>query len=160
MLRELAPAFGFESGAPRETGSRGRKLSGIALDAVRRKFSPEFVNRIDAVVTYQPLGREELAAILDQHIEELQRHILSRLGPRGFELRVEDGCRRELLRLGTSLESGARELKRAIHRRLLQPLAVMLSRGDLEPGSRVTVSYDEAQGDLHFSTGNAATAAA
>jgi len=160
MLRELAPAFGFESGALRETASRGRKLSGIGLDAVRRKFSPEFVNRIDAVVTYQPLGGEELAAILDQQIEELKRHILSRLGQRSFELRVEGECRRELLRLGTSLECGARELKRTIHRRLLQPLAVMLSRGDIEPGARVTVSYDAARGDLHFSTGNAAKAAA
>jgi ATP-dependent Clp protease ATP-binding subunit ClpA len=160
MLRELTPTFGFESSVPRETSGRGHKLSGIAMDAMRKKFSPEFVNRIDAVVTYQPLGGEELARILDQHLEELQHHIMSRLGPRGFELRVEQGCRRQLLREGTSLEYGARELKRTIHRRLTQPLAAMLSRGEIEGGSRVSVNYDEPLDEFSFRAEKATFAAA
>jgi len=160
MLRELAPSFGFESGVAKEHADRGRKLSSIGLEAVRKQFSPEFVNRIDTVVTYQPLGSQEMAAILDQHLEELQRHIVTRLGPRGFELTVEEECRRQLLRQGTSLEYGARELKRTIHRRLTQPLAVMLSRGEIEAGSRVSVAYDEPLDDFRFRTDKAACAAA
>lgn len=160
MLRELSPSFGFESSMPRETGDRGRKLGAIALDAMRKKFSPEFVNRIDAVVTYQPLGGEELAAILDQHLDELQRHITARLGPCGFELSVEDECRRQLLRQGTSVEYGARELKRTIHRRLTQPLAVMISRGEIEAGARVSVHYDEPLDEFRFRTGNVSACAA
>jgi ATP-dependent Clp protease ATP-binding subunit ClpA len=160
MLRELSPSFGFESGVPRETGDRSRQLGRIAQDAVRKNFSPEFVNRIDAVVTYQPLGGEELAAILDQHLDELQRHIVARLGQRGFELRVDDECRRQLLRQGTSLEYGARELKRTIHRRLTQPLAVMLSRGEIEAGACVSVQYDEPLDEFRFRTGKASACAA
>jgi ATP-dependent Clp protease ATP-binding subunit ClpA len=160
MLRELTPTFGFESGVPRETAGRGRKLDRIALDAMRGKFSPEFVNRVDTVVTYQPLGVEELSTILDQHLDELQHHIVSRLGARGFELHVEDDCRRQLLHLGTSMEYGARELKRVIHRRLTQPLAVMISRGEIEAGARVSVHYDEPLDDFRFRTEKVSAAAA
>ena len=160
MVRELAPSFGFESGVPRETSERGRKLNAIALDAMRKQFSPEFVNRIDNVVTYQPLGDAELAAILDQSLDELQRHIMARLGPCGFELTVEDECRRQLLRQGTSIAYGARELKRTIHRRLTQPLAVMISRGEIEPGARVSVHYDEPLDDFRFRTGKVSASAA
>jgi ATP-dependent Clp protease ATP-binding subunit ClpA len=160
MLRELTPTFGFESSVPRDTGGRGQKLSGIALDAMRKQFSPEFVNRIDAVVTYRPLGDEELSSILNQHLAELQQHIMSRLGQRGFELQVDQECRRQLLRQGTSLEYGARELKRVIHRRLTQPLAVMLTRGEIEGGSRVLVNYDEPLDEFSFRAEKAAFAAA
>ncbi len=61
MSRELHPEFGFESGVPREGVECGDKLERIGKTAVRKKFSPEFINRIDAVVTYQPLD----AAALD-----------------------------------------------------------------------------------------------
>jgi ATP-dependent Clp protease ATP-binding subunit ClpA len=160
MVRELAPSFGFESGVPRETSERGRKLNAIALEAMRKQFSPEFVNRIDSVVTYQPLGGAELAAILDQQLDELQRHILARLGPCGFELTVEDECRRQLLSQGTSVAYGARELKRTIHRRLTQPLAVMISRGEIEPGARVAMYYDSLLDGFCFRTGKASASAA
>src|SRR5581483_6167053 len=68
MGRELRPGFGFEALAPRSQ-ERASKLEAIGLNAVRRKFSPEFINRLDAVITYKPLSAEALAQILDQQLE-------------------------------------------------------------------------------------------
>src|SRR5277367_5476676 len=69
MLREINPDFGFQSGqgATERTDLTG-KLQSIGLVAVRKRFSPEFVNRIDCIITYQPLSPEALSAILDHHI--------------------------------------------------------------------------------------------
>ena len=68
MMKEIRPDFGFQSALVRGRSDVTAKLEGIALAAVRKRFSPEFINRIDAVVTYQPLDDESLAAILDQHL--------------------------------------------------------------------------------------------
>ncbi len=65
---------------------------------MRERFSPEFVNRIDVVVTYQPLDAEAMARILDHHIEELQRHVHTRLADRSFEIEVTPAARSVLLR--------------------------------------------------------------
>ena len=139
MMKEMHPEIGFQIGTPRERTDLTSKLENIALAAVRKRFSPEFVNRIDAVVTYQPLDAEALGAILDQHIDELQRHVNSRLGARGFALDVSPESRQLLLRKGTSDEYGARELKRTLHRHLTQPLATLVARGQVEPGANLHV---------------------
>src|ERR1700691_1721242 len=76
MLREINPDFGFQSGQGiNERGDLTGKLQNIGLVAVRKRFSPEFVNRIDAIITYQPLSPEALSAILDHHITDLQNHV-------------------------------------------------------------------------------------
>ena len=137
MSRELRPEFGFETVLPRTAVDWGDKLERIGKAAVRKKFSPEFVNRIDAMVTYQPLDAAALAAILDQQIDDLQEHIERRLGERAFRIEVPARSRQFLLDTGTSAEYGARELKRTLHRQLIQPLASMVVGGEIEPGDRV-----------------------
>jgi ATP-dependent Clp protease ATP-binding subunit ClpA len=137
MNKELHPDFGFEPMVPRDRRGAMRKLSSIGMGEVRRKFSPEFVNRIDAVITYRPLEADSLAAILDQQIAGLEQHIQKRLEERAFHVEVSGGARALLLRKGTSLEYGARELKRTILRMLTQPLAAMVECGQVEPGSTV-----------------------
>ena len=84
--------------------------------SVRKRFSPEFVNRIDCIITYQPLTAESLSTILDQQITDLQNHVNTRLGTRSFTLEVPFEARQFLLSKGTSAEYGARELNRTIHR--------------------------------------------
>ena len=84
--------------------------------AVRKKFSPEFVNRIDHVITYQPLDAESFAAITDHEIDNLQNHVNTRLGNRCFTIEVPFETRQWLIEKGTSPEYGARELKRTIHK--------------------------------------------
>jgi ATP-dependent Clp protease ATP-binding subunit ClpA/CheY-like chemotaxis protein len=148
MMREMHPEIGFHTGSPRERTDLASKLESIALAAVRKRFSPEFVNRIDAVVTYQPLDAEALGTILDQHIDELQRHVNSRLGERCFTLDISPESRQFLLRKGTSEEYGARELKRTLHRQLTQPLATLVARGQVEPGARVYVDVRDDQESL------------
>ena len=145
MMREISPDFGFQSAAATNATMDDitRKLQTIGMGAVRRKFSPEFVNRIDQVVTYRPLETEAFAAIVDHEIDNLQNHIDNRLGQSGFDVEVGIEARQWLLDHGTSLEFGARELKRTMHRRLTQPLAALVSRGRIPAGGVVRVEMSE-----------------
>jgi CheY-like chemotaxis protein len=152
MMKELRPDFGFQSAMIRDRSNTTSKLESIALAAVRKRFSPEFVNRIDAIVTYQPLDEESLSAILDQHLEELQRHVNTRLGARCFNLDVPPESRQFLLRKGTSEEYGARELKRTLHRLVTQPLATMVVGGEMEPGATVRLTLNEDNEGLTLNT--------
>ncbi len=143
MMREINPDFGFASaasGAAREDLTD--KLQGIALAAVRRKFSPEFINRIDHVITYRPLDAESFSAITDHEITNLQTHVNTRLGSRCFTIEVPFETRQWLIEKGTSVEYGARELKRTIHKHLTQPLATLVAKNQIEAGSRVRVEID------------------
>lgn len=139
MMREINPDFGFQSVKVPERTDLTSKLQNIALVAVRKRFSPEFVNRIDCIITYQPLTPESLSTILDQQIADLQNHVNTRLGARSFTLEVPFESRQFLLRKGTSPEYGARELNRTIHRHLTQPLATLVATGQVNPGARVRV---------------------
>ena len=133
------PDFGFEAMLPLRAMDEPSKLQNIGMGAVRRKFSPEFVNRIDSVITYKPLDREACDVILDHILANFGRLIQSRLGLRGFRLQCTGAARCELLDLGTSLEYGARELKRTVQRNLIQPVAALVAQGHVPPGSSVTL---------------------
>jgi CheY-like chemotaxis protein len=152
MLKEIHPDFGFQAGVALERPDLFSKLESIALGSVRKKFSPEFVNRIDAVITYKPLDDESFATILDQQMVELQRHVNTRLGERYFNIEVPFESRQFILRKGTSSEYGARELKRTIHRFLTQPLATLVASGRIEPGARVRVEVAEDKESLVIRT--------
>ncbi len=148
MLKEISPDFGFQAGVKKEKQDLTGKLQAIGLTAVRKKFSPEFVNRIDAVITYQPLAAESLEAILDHQIRQLQSHVNNRLGQRCFTIDVPWETRQYLLRAGTSAQYGARELNRTIHRQLTQPLATMVATGQIAAGSRLRVDLAPDKGSL------------
>ena len=139
MMREIAPDIGFQSAVSAGQDEVAGKLKKVAMNAVKRKFSPEFVNRIDHVITYQPLDSVSFAAIVDHEVEWLQRHVASRLGTRAFAVEMPFAARQWLMERGTSAEYGARELKRIVHRHLTQPLATMVTRGQIEPGRSVRI---------------------
>jgi len=143
MLREINPEFGFQSAKSAERSDLTSKLQAIALVSVRKRFSPEFVNRIDCIITYQPLTAESLSAILDKQIVDLQAHVNTRLGNRSFTLEVPFEARQFLLQKGTSSEYGARELNRTIHRHLTQPLATLVATNQVNPGASVRVDVSE-----------------
>ena len=142
MQREMHPTFGFDKGARGPETELAGKLESIAMGAVRKRFSPEFINRIDSIVTYQPLGADSLAKILDLQIEELRSHVRTKLGPRSFDVAVQPEAAAFLLKQGTSEEYGARELKRTVYRELTQPLATLVAQNRIQPGSRVAVGVD------------------
>lgn len=143
MLKVLRPDIGFQGPERRSPASIADRLRSVAMESVRRQFSPEFVNRIDAVITYRPLDRAALAQILDQHITELQQHVHERLAAQSFDISVTPAARELLLERGTSEEFGARELKRTIHRMLIQPIAALVADGDVPPGARLHVDVAE-----------------
>jgi ATP-dependent Clp protease ATP-binding subunit ClpA/ActR/RegA family two-component response regulator len=143
MMREISPDFGFQSAAATVTREDlTQKLQGIALVSVRKKFSPEFINRIDHVITHRPLDAESFSAITDHEIANLQNHVNTRLGTRCFTIEVPFETRQWLIERGTSPEYGARELKRTIHKHLTQPLATLVAKNQIEPGVRVRVDIN------------------
>ncbi len=141
IAKELRPGLGFERPTVAAEERRAR-LETVAVNAMKRKFTPEFVNRIDKVITYQPLDRPALERILGLELDEIQRHIDRRLTSRAFQLEVPLRARRALLDQGTSPEYGARELKRTLQRSILQPLAALVAESRIAPGSTVRVEFD------------------
>lgn len=151
MAKELGPRVGFAGATqPTERADVAERLESIGLAAVRRRFSPEFVNRLDAVITYRPLNEDALLTIVDQHLAELRRHVHTRLGARSFELAFADGVRRFLLERGTSAEYGAREMRRTLHRHVVQPLAGLVATGRIQPGSVVHLDVNAEGTALRF----------
>jgi ATP-dependent Clp protease ATP-binding subunit ClpA len=156
MMKEINPEFGFQSVKGPNRAELTGKLQNIALMSVRKRFSPEFVNRIDAVITYQPLSVESLTTILGLRIADLQTHVNTRLGNRSFTLEVPPEARQFLIEKGTSTEYGARELNRTIHRYLTQPLATLVAANLVSPGAQVRVELAEGGEKLEIRATDAA----
>jgi ATP-dependent Clp protease ATP-binding subunit ClpA len=149
MAKELQPNFGFAAAAGAAHAPVRSRLEAIGMSAVRRKFSPEFVNRIDSIVTYSPLSAESLDRILDLQLAAMQQHLDRRLGARTFVLSLTARAREAVLAQGSSLAYGARELKRTLERNLLQPVAARVSQGSIPPGSRVSLDAEGGTFSIH-----------
>jgi ATP-dependent Clp protease ATP-binding subunit ClpA len=145
MMEQLDGGYGFGGAAP---AAAPRKLHAISLHAVRRRFSPEFINRVDRTITYAPLGRRAFDAILDLQLEAIEAHIAQRLGARAFRLEMTAEAREFLLNAGTSARYGARELKRVIHRHVMQQLAELVLRDATVPGGAVKIEKARGREDL------------
>jgi ATP-dependent Clp protease ATP-binding subunit ClpB len=115
------------------------------IDGVRATFKPEFVNRLDEIVEFHQLTREEISQIVDLQVEKL----IARVRERGVEVELTDDARTLLGNLGYDPTYGARPLKRVIQKQLVDKLALKLLEGEFQPGDRVLV--DAADGELVFS---------
>lgn len=147
IQRASKPDFGFEAMVP--TGiDDPERLQSVGMAAVKQKFSPEFVNRIDSVITYRPLSAAAYEQILDHIFSSFSRLVFERLGLRAFRIQCTNPARVLLLERGTSLEFGARELKRTVQRHLMQPVASLVAQGRIPPGS--TVVLDAKAGDFNL----------
>lgn len=149
MAKELQPDFGFGAAASRSLAPVRSRLQAIGMSAVRRKFTPEFVNRIDSIVTYSPLDAASLDRILDLQLAAMQQHLDRRLGARSFAVSLTGRAREAVLAQGYSLAYGARELKRTLERQLLHPVAARVSRGSIAPGARVSLDADGGEFSIH-----------
>ena len=120
----------------------GHSVSRDEITAVlQRHFRPEFLNRIDEIVVFHPLGRDEIGQIVDIQL----RRVAALLGERGYGLEVSEAAREWLAEVGYDPDFGARPLKRAIQRNLQDPLALRLLSGEFVPGELIRVDR-EAQG--------------
>jgi ATP-dependent Clp protease ATP-binding subunit ClpB len=116
------------------------RMKAACMEVVGQHFRPEFVNRVDDVVVFHPLGREEIRKIVDIQLASLQR----RLAERDIGLRLTDAARDRLGEAGFDPVYGARPLKRAIQQQVENPLAEAILRGDFAPGATIEVDVEEA----------------
>ena len=121
------------------------RMKSAVLDIVQQNFRPEFVNRIDDIVVFHPLGTEQIRAIVDIQLGQLRK----RLVERGLDLALDDKARDLLGEAGFDPVYGARPLKRAIQQQIENPLAQQLLQGRYAPGDRIHVSVGE-DGRLAF----------
>jgi ATP-dependent Clp protease ATP-binding subunit ClpB len=104
------------------------KVGRTAVEAARRNFSPEFMNRLDKMVVFHPLNREQLGEVLQIELGLVQQRVLETQNGQ-FQFRVTDAGCEFLLHEGTDQRYGARHLKRAIERQVVFPLANLLATG-------------------------------
>lgn len=126
------------------------KIYRTALEAAKRKFSPEFMNRIDKVVVFRSLKEHHLRKILEIELAAVQDRITDSAGTK-FVFECSDGAKEYLLQEGIDLKYGARHLKRSIERFLVYPLSNLVATQQLETGDFVLVDFDEEEEKLIFS---------
>jgi ATP-dependent Clp protease ATP-binding subunit ClpB len=136
--------MGFIQPKDKATTGLQEKVERTAVEAARRKFSPEFMNRLDRVVVFHPLKRAELDEVLEIELRQVQKRVLDST-TRPFLFRITSEGREFLLEEGTDQRYGARHLKRAIERNVVCPLSRLLATGQLRQGDLVLI--DRQQGD-------------
>ena len=141
----FAPSANANMGA----GDLDQKIYRTALEAARKKFSPEFMNRIDKVVVFRSLRHEQLRSILDLELAAVQRRIDEGLGT-NFNFKVTDNAKEFLLSEGVEYRYGARHLKRAIERFLVVPIANLSATGQVHLGDCIVVDTDSKGKKLAF----------
>ena len=125
------------------------KVERMASEAAKRRFAPEFMNRIDETIVFRPLRREQLERILEIELTIVQQRLS--VTPRGhFVFRATRAAKDFLLREGTDLKYGARHLKRAIERHLVYPLASLLATDQVTTGDTISVDWNGMTSGLMF----------
>jgi ATP-dependent Clp protease ATP-binding subunit ClpA len=153
----LRPSLGFAACEVERLQAAGigneelnTKISRAGVEAARRKFTPEFMNRIDKTVVFRPLGEPELRRILTIELGMVQQRIFNSLSGAPFVFSLTDSARDFLLREGTDLKYGARHLKRAIDRNLVHPLSNLIATGQVRGGDLIRVDCDSGVCRLTF----------
>ncbi len=154
MSALVSPKLGFQSVAPMQTSAEterlNEKMSRSGVEAARRKFTPEFMNRIDKVVVFKPLGEPELRRILDLELGQVQQRIMLSPSEKSFVFTVSESGKDFLLEEGTDVKYGARHLKRAIERLLVHPLSNLMATSQVGAGDWIQADYDAERGCLLF----------
>ena len=119
------------------------KLARSGMEAAKRKFTPEFMNRLDKIVTFQPLGTEQLKRILDIELNLVQQRIFNAPAERAFVFTLSETSKDYLLTEGTDMKYGARHLKRAIERLLVQPMSNLIATDQVRGGDWIRVDFDD-----------------
>ena len=152
MASIMRPNLGFAAGDLERSRALGvvdakltEKAASAGMEAARRKFTPEFINRIDQVVVFQPLNTEALRKILSLELNMVQQRVFSTAHSLPFVLSVTDTAKDFLLNEGTDLKYGARHLKRAIDRHLVHSLSNLMASGQVRGGDLIRVDFDGQQ---------------
>src|SRR5689334_3435224 len=153
----LRPNLGFAASEIEKLHGTGQmdedttdKISRAGVEAARRKFTPEFMNRIDKVVVFKPLGQTELRKILGLELGILQQRIFNSATTTPFVFSLSEPARDHLLAEGTDMKYGARHLKRAIDRALVQPISNLIATQQVRGGDLIKVDFDNDASRLTF----------
>jgi ATP-dependent Clp protease ATP-binding subunit ClpA len=145
----MTGGMGFVQPKDKPAAQLDEKVERTAVEAARRKFSPEFMNRLDKVVVFHPLKREQLEEVLEIELNHVQRRVLETAKGQ-FLFRVTSTGREFLLQEGTDQRYGARHLKRAIERHVVYPLANLLATEQVHLGDLVCIDWNKEQDRLTF----------
>jgi ATP-dependent Clp protease ATP-binding subunit ClpA len=126
------------------------KIERSGMQAARRKFTPEFINRLDKIVTFQPLGSAQLREILDIELDSVQQRIFAAAHDRSFVFQATEQAKSFLLEQGIDMKYGARYLKRAIERLLVQPMSNLIATAQVRGGDYIRVDLDLSNSFLTF----------
>lgn len=121
-------------------------IKGKITEAAKKFFKPEFLNRLDDIVIFRMLEKEQLTKIVVLEVDK----VVSRLKKRNITISLDDGAREFLMKEGFDPQYGARPMRRAVEKNIEDPLAEHLLRGDVREGDTVKVSYDEESKRLKF----------
>jgi ATP-dependent Clp protease ATP-binding subunit ClpB len=149
MTEMMQGGIGFTSSVKHDEAALAdldRKLYRTALEVAKRKFSPEFMNRLDKVVVFHTLTQNHLRQILDIELNDVQNRIMSSQTDKQFIFKCTPATREFLLKEGTDLKYGARHLKRAIERHLVFPLSNLIATGQICLGDVIKIDL-AADGD-------------
>ena len=153
----LRPNMGFaasEIQRLRESGEVDEdlnvKITKVGVEAARRKFTPEFMNRIDKTVVFRPLGNPELRKILDLELGFLQQRVFNSPNAAPFAFSLTDSAKDYVLREGTDVKYGARHLKRAIERSVVHPMSNLIATAQVRTGDLIKIDFDSAQDRMIF----------
>jgi ATP-dependent Clp protease ATP-binding subunit ClpB len=144
----MTGGYGFVEAEDKTSEGVDKKVEHTVIEAARRKFLPEFVNRLDKVVVFRALDRPQLERVLDIELGKLQQRIFDAMTGK-FLFRLSPSAREFLLREGTDLRYGARHLKRAIERNIVHPLAKLIGTSQINDGDVLEIDF--AGGELQFS---------
>ena len=128
-------------------GDEYEEIKSAVMDSVGQHFRPEFVNRIDEIVVFHPLGMAQMAGIADIQLD----HLRERLGERDIGLKLSPDAMNKLVAVGYDPVYGARPLKRAIQQQIENPLSLRLLAGDFVAGDTIEVTVDADTDELAFS---------
>jgi ATP-dependent Clp protease ATP-binding subunit ClpA len=160
MGRMLEGGIGFTSGVKQTEENLSeidQKMYRTALEVAKRKFSPEFMNRLDKVVVFHTLTQEHLRQVLDIELADVQNRIMASQSDRQFIFRCTSESKDFLLREGTDLKYGARHLKRAIERHLVYPMSNLIATGQIGLGDVIKIDLGAEANKLIFSKERAIT---
>src|ERR1700674_4466468 len=153
MSSLVSPRLGFHAYALDDDGVNVKlsaRISSAGIAAARRKFTPEFINRLDNIVVFKSLSNEELRRIIDIELEMVQQRVQTAAPSKPFLFVVTDAAREFLLAEGTDVRYGARHLKRAIERLLVQPLSNLIASGQIHRGDCIRVTHEDRSDVLVF----------
>jgi ATP-dependent Clp protease ATP-binding subunit ClpA len=150
MAEFISGGIGFAPGkASAPESNLDQKINRTAVEAARRKFSPEFMNRIDKVVVFQSLTEADLREILELELRAVQDRVMASAGPK-FVFQCSDMAKEVLLREGLDVRYGARHLKRSVERLLVSPLSNLVASGQVGTDDLILVDLNHETEGLTF----------